>query len=113
VLDHALEQIQAGPDIVAEIKKRPLHRLANQRSGCEVHHSIGTMIAESSINLCPIREIAFHKNGRGMHRRTVALGKIVEYDNGLTCGDQLFDDHAADVASSAGDQDFHEFLSLK
>jgi hypothetical protein len=43
----------------------------------------------------------------------VALGEIVEYDNGLTCLDQLFDDYAADVAGSSGDQDFHEFPCLK
>jgi hypothetical protein len=48
-----------------------------------------------------------------MHRRTVALGEIVEYNNGLTCDDHLFDNHAANVPGSAGDQDFHEFLSLK
>jgi hypothetical protein len=71
------------------------------------------MFAESSINLCSIREIAFHKTGPGMYRRTVALGEIVEYDNRFTRLDQLFDDYAADVAGSSGYQDFHEFLSLK
>jgi hypothetical protein len=54
VFDHTLKQIQAVPDIVAEIQKRSLHRLANQRFCGEVHHSIGPMIAENTINLCPI-----------------------------------------------------------
>jgi hypothetical protein len=39
-----------------------------------------------------------------MHRRTMAQREIVEDDHGLTCGDQLFDGCAADVAGTAGDQ---------
>jgi hypothetical protein len=37
------------------------------------------------------------------------------YKNGFsdTRGDQLFHDHAANVAGSAGDQNFHKFLSVR
>ena len=113
MLDHALQQIQASRDIVAKIQKRLLHRLTYQRLGGEVHHGIGPMLAESGINRRSIGKIAFNKNCVRMHRRTMALGEIVEYHYRLICSDQLLDYHTPDIAGSAGDQDFHEFLSLK
>jgi hypothetical protein len=78
-----------------------------------VHHGIGAMLAESSINCRPIRKITCHISRLGMDRRTVALGEIVEYDHRLASSDQLLDNHATDVSRSAGYKDFHEVLSLK
>jgi hypothetical protein len=71
------------------------------------------MLRESGVNCCPIRKIAFHKNGLGMHGCTMALAEIVKHHHRLTSGDQLLDNHAANVAGSACDQDCHAFLSLK
>src|SRR5580692_5385755 len=113
VFDHALKQVQSGGDIVPQIQKRLRHRLTDQRLGGEVHHGIRTMLAQSSVNRCSIRQIACHKNSIRMHRRSMSQREIVEYHHRLSRCDELFDDHAADVAGSAGYEDFHEFLSLK
>jgi hypothetical protein len=83
-VDDALEQVQAGRDIVAEIEKRLLHRLAYQRPGCEVHDGIRPMLAKSGINSRSIRKIALNKNGLGMHRCPVTLREIVKYHHRLT-----------------------------
>ncbi len=107
VVDHAFEQIQPADDILAEIEKRPLHRLAHQRVRSEVHHGIGPMLGQGRIDRRPREQIPFDKRGLRMHRRAMPLRQIVEHDNRLAVGHQPLDDNAPNITRSAGDEDFH------
>ena len=47
-----------------------------------------------------------------MDGAAVALVEVVEDDDLLAAGDELFDDDAADVPGAAGDENFHGWGSL-
>ena len=98
--------------LFADVEKRLLHRLADQRVRGEVH---------DGIRACAVPAPRRPRRGRpGRPGQTppsdglpaVALVQVVEDDDLLAGLDQLFDDDAADVAGAAGDENFHLSASL-
>ena len=54
------------------------------------------------------RQVSLDEGGLGMDGASVAVVQVVKDDDAIALVDQFLGDDAADVASAAGDQDFHD-----
>jgi hypothetical protein len=77
-----------------------------------VDYSLDPVLVQRAYERVAIHQIGFDECGFGHYGRRVACAQIVVYDGFVTVVDQLFDDNAADVTCSAGDQNLHEMRYL-
>ena len=101
VLDGAFEQVEPVDDVVADVEKRLLHRLADQRVRSKVHDGVGLVLRHHRVHRGAVRQVALDKRRLGVNRLLVALVQVVKDDDLFAGLDQLLDGDAADVARPA------------
>jgi len=103
-----LEHVGGKDDVVAQVLQRLLHALADERVAGEVEDAVDARVrVEQRADRRPVRQIDLDEGGRRVDGRTVALVEIVEHDDVVAGSDELGRGDAADVAGTAGDEDFH------
>src|SRR5262249_6220310 len=72
-----------------------------------MNDGVDVVLIQVANHFVAIHEIGMDKNGFGRYGPRMALAQIVINNDFVTAFDQLFDDHAPDVAGAAGDQNLH------
>ncbi len=106
-LDHGVEQVHAGRDVVAEILRWVLHGLAHQRVGGEVHDRFRGGRAEGGLDDFALLQVALHEGGALVDGALVSLAEVIENHHLVARVEELLHADAADVPSAASDKDFH------
>ncbi len=103
-LAHRLEQRQAVGDVVAEIKRGLLHRLADIGEGREMHDRGDLVPAHGLGEERAVGEVA-HDERPPAHGCAVAAAEIVVADGLIAGAGQRLGGVAADIAGAAGNED--------
>src|SRR6185436_14620979 len=106
------EEVDAAMDVVAEILRGVRHAFADEGVCGEVHHGVGLHILQRDLDVVALLEVADDEFRPRVHGGRMAFGEVVKDRDGVAGVDQLFDADAADVAGTAGDEDFHGTHSL-
>ena len=104
---HGIQEVDPSIDVVTKIFGRIHHRLAHQRVGGEVHHGVGSGLAQSGGDLLGLLQVPENERHAGIDRFAVSLGEIVEYRHFMAEIEHLLYADAADIAGAAGNKNLH------
>ena len=103
MLHRSLQQVQAVGNVLTQVEKRFLHRLANQGVRGKVHNRLRLVLLHYCVDRRSIGQVALDEDGLGMNGSPVPLVEIVENDNRFAGLDELLDDDTADIAGATRD----------
>ncbi len=109
-LDGSVEEIDAGRDVIAEILRGIGHRFRDERIRGEVHDGIRLRTTNGSDDLFAVAKVAFDEGRAGIDGQTVALGKVIENGDLMSCVDEFFRTNTADIPGPSRDENVHAKL---
>ena len=75
-----------------------------------MHHRLRMCLFQGCYNVGANLEISGDECGTGINRLPVALGQVVKHGDLVSEIEELLDTNTADIAGSAGNENFHNFL---
>jgi hypothetical protein len=107
-VDHGVEQMQGGDDVVEVVFERRGDGFAHVTIGGEVHHDLNLLLPQDAADQRFVPQVALVEFDARRHRRAMAVDEIVEDHRPVTCGHELPHTMTADVTGPSDDENIHE-----